>query len=1188
VPNASPETPSRAPIPGRIGAYRIVGELGRGGIGTVYRAVDPAGRAVALKCLLRGGDPDTDARLLRESSYRIEHPNVVRTIGGGVAADGQPYLVLELLEGQTLREALVDAAVSDVVAWVAQAAEGVAALHAAGLVHRDIKPENLFLTREGVVKVLDLGIAAWMDERARVTATGAVIGTPAYLAPEQVRGTRAIDLRIDLWALGVVLFEGLTGRSPFRRDGALATMLAVSVDPIPRVDDLSPHVPPRLARVVHHCLERLPALRLASATSLAATLRDALAQADGGEVTETRRAAERAIALLVAPHVPDTRPAIEAIVLSCSGETLWLPDGRVVGVFGASESIGDEAARALRAAEGICKLTRTVAMALGRASVAGAHARGEAVREAGEALARAEAGIVCGARTARLLRTSHTVVELSPGLFQLGHEARRTGTLTPLLARDVELGLLRRARDAVIERGEPSVSWVLGAPGTGKSRLAEAVRGLAAETEPPMTLREAHARAGVPSGGLFERALRGDDATGARLRAEDATVRVDRAREAIVADLSRLASEGPLALVLEDVQWADAQTLSLVEELPRRLAGLPIWLVVTARPEVLDRLREPPDRASAIEPAPLSARDAIAMARALGLPPPSLEVAQALVAHTGGNPLFVEVVLGAFGASLETDTLLTAALPATIEFAVQARLDQLPGQAREALLALALLGRPAELGELAELGCADPEIAIEVLVARDLVARIAGAHGARAQRVRSPVVAQVALAAASDDDKRALHARAAAVAAARRRDDEELAHHLEHAGAEADAATAYLAAALGAMNGGDARKVIRCGRAALRCGLEVEDAFELHLARADAARWAGELDEQGLALDHAERAASTDLERARVRSARGDLLRRRGEPRAALEELDAAITLARQADDADALAWASCRRAITCVAIGRAEDAARSLEALTPMEARLGAATRGALEDARGYVAGTLGDLGLRRAAFARAAALHTEAGDLRRAAGAESNAADAASLLGLFDVAEAGLRRSLTLARRVGNRLTEGYALANLGRALGALGRLREARETLAQAEKLAAQIGEPHLLAASTLYACRLTPSAPGLEALLDDPAATIRAGALVVAAERAGSREAATDLAERALALLAGGLEEGEIDLAASAARVLEAHGTFERASEVRREARERLAAIAARISDPEDRAAYLEHASRTLEPRAASTT
>jgi tetratricopeptide (TPR) repeat protein len=1184
---ASADDPALASTPGRIGPYRIVGELGRGGIGTVFRAIDPAGRAVALKCLLRSGDPAGDARMLRESSIRVDHPNVVRTLGGGIAADGQPYLVLELLEGRTLREAFVDASAADVVSWVAQASAGVAALHEAGLIHRDIKPENLFLTRQGTVKVLDLGIAAWVDERARVTATGAVIGTPAYLAPEQVRGVRALDPRVDVWALGVVLFEGLTGHSPFRREGALATMLAVSIDPIPRVDALAPHVRPGLASVVHRCLERVPELRLASASELASALGDALHDEAGvAGARVAREPIERSLALLVAQGPPDSRAAVEALVAGAGGETLWLPDGRVVGVFGATESVGDEVQRVLRSAEGVSRIAGPAAVALGRGTVARTHAGGEAVREAGEALARAPGGVVCGPRTAQLLRGTHAIDEISPGLFRIGGEERRSGTHVPLLARDVELGLLRRARDAVLERGEPVVTYVVGAPGTGKTRLAEAVRGLAAEPEPPITLREAFARAtGVLSASLFERALRGNEALPASQRAEDATVRVDQAREAIVAELTRLAEDGPLVLVLEDAQWADGQSLALVEDLPRRLAGRPVWLVVTGRPELLERLREPPDRASLIEPAPLGARDAIAMARALGLGALGPEVAQALVAHTGGNPLFIEVILGTHGAALETETLTTGALPATIEFAVQARIDRLPPTARAVLVALALLGRPAELGELEGLGCEDARAALELLVARDLVARGAsGSDGGRTHRVRSPVVAQVALAGPSDGERRELHRRAAVMLSSRPHDDEELALHLESSGERDAAAAAYLAAALGAMRGGDARRVLRAGRAALRCGLPIEEAFELHLARADAARWAGEVEEQVVALEHAERATSGDLDRARVRSARGELARRRGDTDAALAALDEAIVLALRADDADVAAWARCRRAITYASRGRLEEAGRDLDAAGERVGALAPATRGALEDARGYVAGLSGDLGLRRAAFARAAELHAEAGDLRRAAGSESNAADAACLLGLFEVAESGLRRAVSSARRVGNRLTEGYALANLGRALASLQREREAREALGQARKIAASIGDAHLAAAVDLYACRLDPARADearLAALLDDPAPTIRAAAEMIAAERASEPAVVAAHARRALEIAGGGLEEGEVDLYVSAAHALTRAGSDVEARAALEEARGRLEALAARITDLDVREAFLARGRRQID-------
>lgn len=256
----------------RVGPYRLVREIGRGGIGRVYEAVDPAGTTVALKCLPTGTSRVSDERLIREAQVRIAHPNVVRTLAGGLGADGRPYLAMELLRGRTLREALASKDAGGVVGAVRQAARGVAAIHAQGLVHRDIKPENLFLCEDGAVKVLDLGIAAFHDEQARLTDTGAVVGTPAYVAPEQLEGGGHLDPRSDVWALGVVLFEGLTGVSPFKRDTALATMFAVSSAPVPSLRQHAPGASEELEAVVARCLERDSSRRFATASALADAL----------------------------------------------------------------------------------------------------------------------------------------------------------------------------------------------------------------------------------------------------------------------------------------------------------------------------------------------------------------------------------------------------------------------------------------------------------------------------------------------------------------------------------------------------------------------------------------------------------------------------------------------------------------------------------------------------------------------------------------------------------------------------------------------------------------------------------------------------------------------------------------------------------------------------------------------------
>jgi len=253
---------------GRIGPYRLTGEIGRGGVGTVYSALDPAGREVAIKRLHRSALGGTSvARMLREASLGLEHPNVVRTLGSGIDAEGAPYIVMELLEGQSVREALrYGMTVAEVVDVFRQSAVGLAAIHARNVVHRDIKPENLFRCRDGVVKVLDLGLAGLNDGSAKLTATGAVVGTPAYLAPEQVRGRRTVDARADIWALGCVLYEGLTAVSPFRRKSALASLLAAALDPLPPIDPSE--APDPLIALVNRCLAKDPNERFATVVEL--------------------------------------------------------------------------------------------------------------------------------------------------------------------------------------------------------------------------------------------------------------------------------------------------------------------------------------------------------------------------------------------------------------------------------------------------------------------------------------------------------------------------------------------------------------------------------------------------------------------------------------------------------------------------------------------------------------------------------------------------------------------------------------------------------------------------------------------------------------------------------------------------------------------------------------------------------
>ena len=273
----------------RIGPFEVLELLGAGGMGAVYRAFDPRlRREVAIKVLSLGlaDHPGRLHRFEREALAvaRLAHPNILAIHDIGTH-EGAPYLVTELLEGETLREKLTGhpLPVRRAVEYATQVARGLAAAHAQGIVHRDIKPDNLFVTKDGRVTILDFGIVKLTDAGAMVDRNEATLtvqglgplGTAAYMSPEQARGAPA-DHRSDLFSLGVVLYEMLTATSPFRRESAAETMSAVIRDEPPELPGAS--VSPPLQRLVRHLLEKDPAARFQSAHDLLFAL-DALRDA---------------------------------------------------------------------------------------------------------------------------------------------------------------------------------------------------------------------------------------------------------------------------------------------------------------------------------------------------------------------------------------------------------------------------------------------------------------------------------------------------------------------------------------------------------------------------------------------------------------------------------------------------------------------------------------------------------------------------------------------------------------------------------------------------------------------------------------------------------------------------------------------------------------------------------------------
>ncbi len=371
---------AEAADPERVGHYEIVRRLGRGATGIVYLARDPVlGRNVALKLLSPSlsADPSAAGRFAEEAraASALDHPHIATVYEFGRAEDERFFIVMAYHEGETLRDRLARGAlpVAEAIRVAAEIADGLSAAHAEGIVHRDIKPENILMTPRGAC-IVDFGIAKVLGHT--LTRTGAALGTAAYMSPEQSRGV-GVDHRSDLWSLGVVLYEMLTGVRPFQADGGEALVYGIRHD-VPEPLTARRHdVAPALVQVVERCLEKQPERRYQSASDVLAALRAPMPLPGWAEPLRRRwkriglvvgGIAAAAVVVLVAPgrHTPSEpldqlstvlplppHPGAIAI-LSLSDGPSWEPnEGRQYLTAGMIDGIHDELTRGLSGTPGI-------------------------------------------------------------------------------------------------------------------------------------------------------------------------------------------------------------------------------------------------------------------------------------------------------------------------------------------------------------------------------------------------------------------------------------------------------------------------------------------------------------------------------------------------------------------------------------------------------------------------------------------------------------------------------------------------------------------------------------------------------------------------------------------------------------------------------------------------------------------
>ncbi len=894
------------------GRFAVEREVGRGGVGIVYRAYDTATkREVALKVIAAGEvDASEQARFTREGQVlsELDHPGIVRVVAFGSIEAGSgeilgrrldndaPYVAMEWLEGEDLqvRQRRAPLTLRQAIDVARQVASALAAAHDAGVIHRDIKPSNIFLVgRPGEslppvsgiarppqaarvtptpsdppadgssspprgerlsTKLVDFGVAASND--VRLTKTGAVVGTPAYMAPEQARGDVGADVRSDIYSLGATLFELIAGRPPHIGPTSIATLARLVTTPAPRLSELMVDVPERLDDLIYRMLLSDPERRPDSAREVARELdvlyRDPtlpdLAKAMALEAESKGLLGTRLVTTLVALHVATGEARVHELerLREQGAEALPLGADSIVAHLGARRAHGDEAARALELGKQLCDRGARVGVATGRTRV-------DLTRSAGEVVDRA-AALARDAGAARLV-ADPTTAELARGRFEFEVKpsgaatvgkpltSRRDGSaIAPFVGREAELVSILAAYDRCLEDQTPLVVSVSGPPGIGKSRLARefaariADRG--ADAEPPRIVQvrcESYGRGqalgiatdairgllGLPKGASLEQA---DEAVAARRLVHTDGGLLARllanqpfpegleprfARDSLYVSMTELvlgaASVAPVALLVEDAQWSDPESIAWVDHVLSRASGRRLFALMMMRPSFWrDQAQRFAGRDHVrVELRPMAKRATREIARAvigLAVDDDAAQVPGAAVAslsraeldalldqvaqQSAGSPLFAEELARLVASGKD------AGKAPTIEAAIQVSLDALDDAAREAVVQISVFGMSLWDAGLAAVGVASPEAALKKLLAAELLVENSSSRfaGAREFLFKHALVRDVAYASAGEETKKRLHAEAARWLDSMGEDAATVAQHFDLGGKHEEAA----------------------------------------------------------------------------------------------------------------------------------------------------------------------------------------------------------------------------------------------------------------------------------------------------------------------------------------------------------------------------------------------------------------
>jgi tetratricopeptide (TPR) repeat protein len=1046
---------------------------------------------VALKVMGHdsGFTAEEQARMMREGELLegLTHPHIVRTVAHGVLEPtGQPFVAMEWLDGEdlTARQKRAPLRLRFALELMVQVARALEFAHARGVIHRDIKPGNIFLCKrhdsnpdelDVTPKLVDFGVA--LSESILITRAGDLVGTPAYMAPEQARGD-AVDGRADVYSLGATLFELVAGRPPHVGPTAIATLARLVTTPAPRLSELRRETGPKLEDVVSRMLELEPEKRQQSMTEVIDDLRAALTEArsvaastppsEPSLSTRLGSSASRLLTSIVALHFP--KPSVRDRVLGHlrerGADAVRLGQDAIVAHLGARRAVGTEATTALDLGRRLARAGAQVGIASGRARVSFVNTGdvqpvGEVVDRA-TALARdADAGMVLAdATTSELGRGRYEYRVRDDGSTIVGEAVRgvrgeRAGG-APFVGREPELAQVMGAFERCLGDSTPILVSVSGPPGIGKTRLRrEVLARISANAESPHIIvqrSEAYSRSHalgtaadvlrafieLPKGSTVKEAQHAiiarlgpstrDELTTvnrdllARLVAnEDLPAGMDArgARDALwlaMTDLVlQVVAHEPTAVVLEDMQWADLESIGWMDHLLGRAGRHPLFVLGLTRPTFW---QDNPHRFSGrdhvrIELRPLSKRASRAIARALMGEEAADELLDRIAEQAAGLPLFAEELarITAVGGS--------GAHAPTIEAAIQVSLDSLDDECRDAVGRLSVFGVTCWDAALESMGLHRAESVMKALAAAEVLIEqnVSRFSGTREWLFKHSLVRDVVYESLGERERKELHALAARWLASMGEDSATVARHYDLGGQHTAAAEFWTRAAQRALAANALGDAVNMAERALAFSEEKNQGFQRALFLDEA--WS-RIDPSSSERETAIRALEENVyDEASTVRARGAYVR-----------------------------WQDAR--------GSGEDILASLNEVRDQAARLGLhdeeARCSAVLASRLAYAGRFDEAD---AEITRLLALADLRGVKRAAVDAWQTLAIVRQTQGALSAALDARRAAASAARSAGLKEREAMLTTNLGFALTTIGARQEARTALESGMALADAIG-------------------------------------------------------------------------------------------------------------------------------------